>query len=203
MTDFRTNPRATARGIRNNNPFNLQKTNNAWIGKIKGTDPRFETFNNVINGVRAGIIDIVGDIARDKKQTLSLLFQEFAPKHENDTANYINVVSREIGTGPQVSLLNSSGQIPATLLFKLAKAIIRVENGPTQAALISDSDIWQGILAASTSNSVGRRYIFVDNRPVMPTLNQGKNPRFNDMGIVVILALFLFIYLFSKLLNLL
>lgn len=202
MTDLRTNPRATARGVRNNNPFNLQKSKSDWVGKITGTDPRFETFNNVVNGIRAGIIDIVGDIARDKKFTLSLLFQEFAPKHENDTANYINVVSREINVGAQTPLLNSQGQINASLLFRLAKAIIRVENGPTQAALVSDADIWAGILAART-NSIGSKYILVDNKPVSPTLGQGKNDRLNDMGIVVILALFLFIYLFSKLLNLL
>ena len=45
------------RGIRNNNPFNIKKSPNKWLGKKSvSSDPVFEQFETMDYGIRAGIV---------------------------------------------------------------------------------------------------------------------------------------------------
>jgi len=110
------------RGLRNNNPFNLVKTSISWQGKVIGSDPRFETFQNLGFGIRAGLLDLYNDWARKNLKTIKSLITEFAPPSENLTGNYINFVSARTGIAPDRPL-----QLPD--LVKVAQAIVILENG--------------------------------------------------------------------------
>jgi hypothetical protein len=155
--DFRNNPKATARGLRNNNPFNLVKTAIQWQGKVKGTDSRFETFATVQQGIRAGVLDIVGDIGNKKLDTINKLITVYAPRFENDTNAYINYVSKVAGVDPNEKLLVNN-KIDFGLLAKLVTGIINKENGPEQAQLIPSSVITAGITSA-LNNPTAKKFI--------------------------------------------
>lgn len=122
------------RGIRNNNPFNLVKTNITWLGKLKSTDSRFEQFVNMKYGLRAGFKDVINDIKKGKN-TLTLLLKEFAPSFENNTAAYIATVSKLTGLTMNQKLSTDKKHIIA-----VAKAIVYVENTKQGADLLTDAD---------------------------------------------------------------
>lgn len=114
-----------SRGIRNNNPGNLVKTTDAWKGKVphaQNTDGHFEQFIKPEYGIRAMFIDIKGDITKRQQNTVRKLISSYAPKHENNTAAYIAVVTKAIGKGADTLLT-------ANDYFPLIKAIIKHENG--------------------------------------------------------------------------
>lgn len=120
------------RGLRNNNPGNLQKTKIAWQGKIphaQNTDSRFEQFADVVKGLRAMATDIANDIAVKKLNTITALVTEYAPPHENDTTNYINQIAKAVNASPvnTITLTNK-------LLEQLVIAKVKMENGPKAVA---------------------------------------------------------------------
>ena len=186
--DLRGNPKATKRGLRNNNPFNLQKTGDKWQGKIPGNDSRFETFDSVENGIRAGIIDIVGDIAKDGKNTFAKLFEEFAPNHENDTTAYINFVSGVTGVKPN-DQLNPGGKIDRMFLYKLATAIIQQENGRNDAKLIDAATIQKGVDMAAAAPQIAKYIGATKPGP------KGKGIILKDYSGLFIAALMIFLFL--------
>jgi hypothetical protein len=114
------------RGIRNNNPGNLIRTNIAWKGKIpksQSMDKRFEIFSAPVYGVRAMIMDLKHDIVKGKN-TVPLLISEYAPKSENNTENYINIVCIDLKINRRTKLEPSK-----STLRSLVFSISRVENG--------------------------------------------------------------------------
>ena len=130
-----------SRGLRNNNPGNLVKTNNKWIGKIlNGTDIRFEQFTHVKFGLRAMMIDVIGDIGKGKN-TLRKLITEYAPAFENDTKAYVNAVAKGVGISPDTVIK----EVDFLFIHKLSRAIITHENGVKDGSLITDSDIFDAI----------------------------------------------------------
>lgn len=113
------------RGIRNNNPGNLVKTNIAWQGKVphaQNTDSRFEQFVSPEYGIRAMFKDIKNDITSKGQNTVKKLITAYAPPFENNTQAYINVVAKAIGKGANDTI--TASDYPALL-----KAIIKHENG--------------------------------------------------------------------------
>ncbi|MBF4491040.1 hypothetical protein IR010_00695 [Flavobacterium sp. MR2016-29] len=136
------NKSSEVRGLRNNNPGNLIKTNIAWQGKIPhsdNTDKNFEQFTNVYYGLRAMLKDVINDINKGKN-TVSLLITEYAPPSENDTKAYINSVAKTLGVSPTERLT----EINSAFLLKLSRAILKVELG-TSNTKITDSDIIKAI----------------------------------------------------------
>jgi hypothetical protein len=125
------------RGIKNNNPGNLVLTTIAWKGKVpnaQNTDGKFEQFTQPLWGLRAMFMDVRGDIEKDGMNTVRKLITEYAPKHENNTAAYIDFVSKKIGLGADTKIM-------PTNYFGLLKAIIQMENGkqPYSDALILEA----------------------------------------------------------------
>jgi len=138
MADLRVHTKAS-RGIRNNNPFNVKKSKEKWQGKTLGNDPIFETFLTVEHGIRAGALDIRGDI-RAGKNTVRTLINEFAPPSENNTNAYINFVSKIVGVTPDTVITDN----PSTI-YKLAAAIIAHENKAVDRPLITSRMIFDGV----------------------------------------------------------
>lgn len=132
------------RGLRNNNPGNLVRTNIAWQGKVphaQNPDAQFEQFTAIAYGLRAMMIDIAGDIA-EGTNTLTALINEYAPSHENNTGAYINFVSQATGLLPNVSI-----PMNKTIFLAIVKAKVMMENGMQLAPqYVTDSDYeeaWQ------------------------------------------------------------
>lgn len=76
------------RGLRNNNPFNIRKSKSRWIGKIKGTDKEFETFDTLEHGYRAGLILLSNYYKKYKLHSYGSILNRFAPSSENNLDNY-------------------------------------------------------------------------------------------------------------------
>jgi len=130
------------RGIRNNNPGNLIRTPNKWVGKIpyaESKDDKFEQFSSLEYGVRAMLLDLINDINKGKN-TIRKLISEYAPAFENNTMAYINSVASSLNVTPDFPLK----VINSDLLLLLAKAIIKVENG-TDAKHVTDDIIKKAI----------------------------------------------------------
>lgn len=113
---------ASATGLRNKNPFNLEFRDIGWRGEI-GTDGRFSIFNTNENGIRAGMINIHTKITRDGLQTVRKLITRLSPSFENPTEAFISFVSRQVGVAPDQTLDFR------THIISLSKAIIQFENG--------------------------------------------------------------------------
>ena len=130
------------RGIRNNNPGNLVLTNIAWQGKIpnsQNTDKHFEQFTDIKFGIRAMLRDLTNDIDKGKN-TVRKLITEYAPPFENDTQNYINVISKAVGLAPDQTIKI----VDSKFYLVIARAIIKHENG-ADASYVYDSDIQDAI----------------------------------------------------------
>lgn len=166
-----------SRGIRNNNPGNLIYTSIAWQGKIpysKNIDDgkKFEQFIDVKHGVRALILDVYNDIKKGKN-TIRKLISEFAPPNENNTSNYVVVVSKAIGLKPDDVIK----VVDFDLTYNIVKSIIKHENG-NDAKYIVDSDILDAfdMIDITDLNGVPVRL--------------KKRPKFN----IIIIPLLLFFY---------
>ncbi len=113
----------TPRGIRNNNPGNIEWIADAarrWRGMVS-RDGRYGVFDTPANGVRA----IGGEIRANFKRgenTLRAILSEWAPPTENDTESYIRHAERALGVDRDAPLRAS--QIP-----HVAAVIIEHENG--------------------------------------------------------------------------
>lgn len=130
------------RGLRNNNPGNIIKTNIDWKGKVPHTlnkDPHFEQFRaeggvpGHLWGLRAMFMDIRGDIEKKGMNTVAKLITSYAPalgtnnptgqlKRENDTAAYIAAVAKALKKTPNAVIEKAD-------YHALMKAIITHENG--------------------------------------------------------------------------
>ena len=75
--DFRNTP--YTRGIRNNNPGNLEKRTTDWQGKVphpQNTDSRFEQFDTIEHGLRALMINVHTKVTRENHQRMGTSYRE-------------------------------------------------------------------------------------------------------------------------------
>lgn len=93
--------------VKNNNPGNIRISTQAWKGKIpnsQNTDKRFEQFTEKLWGVRAMTRIVKGWIDKGKANTIASVISKYAPSSENDTAKYIEFVSKQTGIAPAQTL---------------------------------------------------------------------------------------------------
>ena len=136
------------RGIRNNNPGNIEKGEN-WQGLAadQSSDSRFAVFSEPVWGVRA--LARVLSVYRNRDglpglggpgvDTIREVLSRWAPDSENNTESYIQAVANEMQVSDRVAL--QPNDYPA-----LIKAIIRHENGVQP---YPDSIIFDGIVRAN------------------------------------------------------
>lgn len=128
----------SVRGLRNNNPGNLIYTTIAWQGKIpkpQSKDAKFEQFTSITYGLRAMLKDLINDINKGQN-TVRKLINEYAPKSENNTADYIKRVCNTIKVDPdeKITAINND------FLILLTRAILMVELGNAHKE-VTDTDI--------------------------------------------------------------
>lgn len=117
---------SVARGIRNNNPGNIRKSKDAWIGLASvQMDEEFCTFESAEYGIRAMVVLLLGYAKRHGLNTIAGIIRRWAPAVENNTAAYISSISQQTGFAPDQPLELRNEQI----LTALISAIIAHENG--------------------------------------------------------------------------
>lgn len=136
----------SSRGIRNNNPGNIDfNPANKWQGQLGletgVSKPRFARFDTPENGIRA-----LGKLLRTyqnrhKLRTVTQIIARWAPPVENDTGSYAKSVARRIGVASDAAIDVNDSEV----LRPLVEAIIQHENG---AIPYSDSVIKEGVARA-------------------------------------------------------
>lgn len=117
-------PAGAARGVRNNNPGNIEANATQWQGQT-GSDGRFATFDTPELGIRALGRNLLAYQERHGLNTVEGIVNRWAPPGENNTGAYVRAVATAVGVGPADRL---NLRDPQTLQ-KLTAAIIRHENG--------------------------------------------------------------------------
>lgn len=143
-----------ARGIRNNNPGNLEYSkSNPWSGQT-GDDGRFAKFETPEHGIRALGRNLLS-YQRQGIDTVNDIINRWAPPDDNNnTSAYIEAVCAQLGVTPDQPLDASN---PDTLKA-LCAAIIHHENGSQP---YSDQQLTTGVSAAiglSTLPTSTKRY---------------------------------------------
>jgi hypothetical protein len=111
------------RGIRNNNPGNIERTGVRWRGMSvdQSGDPRFAVFDAPIWGLRA-MARILRTYRDRGENTIRAIISRWAPPTENLTDAYVEAAARHVGRSPD-EILTAADMIP------LMEAIVRHENG--------------------------------------------------------------------------
>lgn len=125
-----------ARGIRNNNPGNLE-WGDPWQGLVppdERTDPRFAQFKTPADGIRAIARTLI--TYQDKRtakdgsriDTVREIIERWAPASENNVDAYVNAVRRAVFGDPKlpVQFLDVHQY---DIMRRLVEGIIRHENG--------------------------------------------------------------------------
>jgi len=127
---------SASRGLRNNNPGNIEASaDNPWEGQT-GSDGRFAKFETPEHGIRALGKNLLAYNKRHGLDTVGEMITRWAPPKENDTDSYIKAICAQLGVGAndQIDVTN-----PRTLAA-LCAGIVAHENGdqPYSADQISN-----------------------------------------------------------------
>ena len=118
---------STPRGIRNNNPGNIDwNKNNKWVGQLEhvaSIEPRFCRFDTPEHGIRALAKLLYNYQRKSGIQNIAGIVIKYAPPAENKTKAYIDHVGKMCGVDPYATVDVKS------ILHKLVPAIIEHENG--------------------------------------------------------------------------
>jgi hypothetical protein len=127
-------PSSEPRGIRNNNPGNLNYVGQAGATKEAGPNGRFAVFRSAQEGLQE-LADQLRRYGQRGINSVRSIISKFAPASENNTQAYINSVSGGLGVGADAALNLSDPRV----LQSLMGAIIKVENGknPYSAEMIA------------------------------------------------------------------
>lgn len=111
------------RGIRNNNPLNIEwNAVNNWVG-LKGSDGRFCIFDKPENGIRAAA-KVLDSYAKRGLVTIEQIIGTWAPKSENNVKSYVDHVCQLMGRKPNSVIVKVAGDY-----VPLLTAMIKHENG--------------------------------------------------------------------------
>lgn len=129
-----------ARGYRNKNPGNIEHNPaNKWLGLDNPpSDGRFCRFVEHCYGIRAMAVLLMAYYDRHGCDTVRKIIERWAPKHENPTRNYATFVAREVGVGPDDTILVHDARV----MHALVTGIIRFELGGLP---YTEREIWDGI----------------------------------------------------------
>jgi hypothetical protein len=130
----------TPRGIRNNNPGNLERNGIEWLGMSEHqNDARFIVFDSPVFGIRALARLLKTYESKHLLDTVEGIISRYAPSNENNTTAYINHVARAIGVDAK-ERINVEDHLTG-----LIKAITKHENGQQP---YNDETIQRGIALA-------------------------------------------------------
>ncbi|AVS73920.1 structural protein P5 [Paracidovorax cattleyae] len=127
------------RGIRNNNPGNIDRTSERWQGMAadQSSDPRFVVFTAPVWGLRALAKVLLSYYRKRGLNTVEAIIGRWAPSVENNTSAYAQAVARAM----DVAVRDELNIEHPDVLALLVEAIVRHENGqqPYPADLIDQA----------------------------------------------------------------
>ncbi|EMP7138367.1 TPA: hypothetical protein SMG11_002171 [Serratia marcescens] len=132
---------SAARGLRNNNPGNIEASDkNPWEGQT-GSDGRFAKFETPEHGIRALGKNLITYYQKHGLDTVGEIITRWAPPKENKTDAYIKAICEQLGVAAdqQIDVTN-----PRTLAA-LCAGIVNHENGSQP---YTDEQIGSGVSAA-------------------------------------------------------
>ncbi|WP_334264602.1 hypothetical protein [Serratia marcescens] len=132
---------SAARGLRNNNPGNIEASDkNPWEGQT-GSDGRFAKFETPEHGIRALGKNLITYYQKHGLDTVGEIITRWAPPKENKTDAYIKAICDQLGVAAdqQIDVTN-----PRTLAA-LCAGIVNHENGSQP---YTDEQIGSGVSAA-------------------------------------------------------
>lgn len=128
MTLIKKNKNMTPRGLRNNNPLNIEKTKsgNPWQGEIvPSKDSRFAQFTTMAYGYRAAF-KLLNNYQRNYGlDTIRKMIGRWAPSNENRTDAYVRTVAERSGV-PADSRITATNR---DVMIPVVAAMSFVENG--------------------------------------------------------------------------
>lgn len=127
------------RGIANNNPGNIRKTDINWQGEVVGTDSAFETFATPEYGIRAMMKCLQNYERKYGPQTIETLIDRWAPPVENDTGSYVRHVAQQCGVSKD-AIFSTKNKAE---MIQLTKAITLHENGQNPYADSVFAQAWE------------------------------------------------------------
>lgn len=110
-------------GITLNNWGNVRVSKQPWKGKIPQTQYAFEKFERPVDGIRVMIL-LMRTYMKRGVNTLDKLIHTYAPPHENDTATYVDNVSKWAGVGKYDPL-----KLDQDTAFRITAAMVKQETG--------------------------------------------------------------------------
>ena len=145
------------RGIRNNNPLNIRRSTDRWVGvREEQTDKSFVQFKSMAYGYRAAWRTLQSYYNRfcqqSKAFTVRNIIHRWAPPNENDTEAYIRTVLTLSGIGAQENLLPPENVDSYHRLDKLLEAMTVMENGIRMSQVDTEA-IYQGYKLAFPENA--------------------------------------------------
>lgn len=135
------------RGIRNNNPGNLNFAGQAGATKEGGEGGRFAVFESMRDGISALYKQIQLYFSRGVN-TIESVVNKYAPADDNN--NVQAYIKQLVGATGKQADEKLSGEDTETV-FKLIRGIINHENGK---GYVSDQDILSGIQVGSTATAM-------------------------------------------------
>lgn len=139
-------PPGSPRGLRNNNPGNIEASTDRWEGQA-GSDGRFATFDTPEAGIRALARTLLAYQDKHGLNTVEGIIGRWAPPRENNTKAYARAVADAIGFETTTPLDLKDARV----LQSLTRAIIAHENGRQPYA---EYVIRAGVESALTGRSV-------------------------------------------------
>lgn len=114
------------RGQRNNNPLNIRRSSDRWVGMADTqTDPDFVVFSDIYYGIRAAIIILRNYYTKYHLCTIQEIISRWAPLSENDTQRYVKYICNKMGENQLTPLQMND---PATIA-RLVCAMAVFESG--------------------------------------------------------------------------
>lgn len=116
------------RGLRNNNPLNIEKTSKGtpWQGEIvPSKDVRFAQFISMAHGYRAAFKLLYNYQHTHGCKVLEDFIRRWAPPKENNTSAYIVTVARRSGLADIAAVDTMNGE----QMRRIVAAMSYVENG--------------------------------------------------------------------------
>jgi len=141
------------RGIRNNNPGNLNYARQAGASKEGGENGRFAVFGNMRDGIAALYKQLQLYIGRGVN-TIESIVNKYAPASDNNNVGaYVRQLVGATGKDANEKLSGSDTET----IFKLMRGIINHENGPDGKKYITDQDIRSGIQVGATATAMRQK----------------------------------------------
>lgn len=147
------NSQQLSRGIRNNNPGNIRRSQDPWQGLAAAqNDPDFFQFQNMVYGIRTLAKILITYQDKYKLQTVADFIHRYAPPFENNTKTYAFIIASRMKRNVTDKINTHDYQD----LKALVTAIIQQENGVLPKKYINDAVIDKGLLMAGVEAKTKR-----------------------------------------------